>query len=189
MMISSFFLPFLGAISLFSAARPVSAASSAAEGRGGLRKALHQVAEPQQELMCQLGILHTSYMNDDNQITGEEETTCTLVEDGVPTPFVYPIVLPNEFLEQHETSIKQGHVLVSIRGASLIAGEYALDNSSEITVIDANFSPRTAAGRRLLETKDKRDATGNRHLIAFRVNGFPGERQVRLYNFQTLSSR
>jgi hypothetical protein len=181
-MISSFFLSFLGAISVLSAARPVSAASS---GRGGLRKAL-QVVEPEQELMCLLGTLHSTYMSDDNEFTREEEMTCTVVADGVPTPFVHPIVLPSEFVEQHETNIKQGHFLISIRGASLVAGEYALDDNSEITVIDGNFSPRSAAGRKLLETKDRRDATGNRHLIAFRVNGFPGERAVRIYNtFQT----
>jgi hypothetical protein len=173
MMISRSFL-FLGAISLYSVNASVSAA-----GGGGLRRALKE--EKEHGLICQLGTLHTSYMGDDNQITQEEETTCTLVEDGVPTPFAYPIALPNEFFEQHgsKQQIDQGRLLVSFRGASLVAGEYVLNDDSEITVLDHDFSPSTA-GRKLIESKDPRDATGQRRLIAFRVNGVAGERQVRL---------
>jgi hypothetical protein len=167
-------LLFLGAILLVS----LTAASSNKGGGHGLRKALQ--AE-RQELICQLSTLHTTYMigDDDNQITHGEETTCTLVQDGAnPTPFSYPIVLPNDFLEQHENNINHGRLLVSIRGASLVAGEYVLeDNDLEITVLDDNFAPSTT-GRTLLETKDPRDASGERRLIAFRVNGAPGETQV-----------
>jgi hypothetical protein len=164
---------FLAAI-LFSSSTAVSSAT----GGGALRKAL-QVA--QQELTCQLATLHTTYKSDEeNQVSHGEQTTCTLVQDGVvPTPFAYPIVLPSDFLEQHENNIERGRLLVSIRGASLVAGEYVLeDDNSEIIVLDDNFSQSTS-GRTLLETKDPRDAFGERRLIAFRVNGAEGEKQVR----------
>jgi hypothetical protein len=165
-------LLFLGAISLY-------AATTALAAEGGLRKALQQGA--QQELICQLSTLHTTYMSDENERSHGEETVCTLVEDGVPTPFEYPIVLPHDFMEQHENDIESGRLLVSIRGAALIAGEYVLeDDDAEITILDGNFSPKVS-GRQLLAAKDPRDAFGERRLIAFRVNGVAGERQVRIF--------
>jgi hypothetical protein len=162
-------LLFLGAISLYGATS-VSGA--------GLRKALQQ----EEELTCLLSTLHTTYMGNDEQKSHGEETICALVQDGVPTPIAYPIVLPSEFLEQHESNIERGRLLVSIRGASLVAGEYVLedDQVSEITVIDENFSPKSSPGRKLLEAKDPTDAFGQRRLIVFRVNGVAGEPKVRM---------
>jgi hypothetical protein len=175
-MISRPFL-FLGAISLYSA-------TTVSTAGGGLRKEALKVA--QQELMCQLATLHTTYMSDDNKLIHEEQSTCTLVENGVPTPSSYPIILPNDFFEQHENKIEFGQLLVSIRGASLVAGEYVLEDYSEITVFDGDFSPPTT-GRKLLDQKDPRDAAGERRLIAFRVNGVASEKQVRITIAITIS--
>ena len=167
----------LGAISLYCAATSVSGA-----GEGGLRRVAQQ---KQEDLMCLLATLHTTYMgNDDNEVIHGEETTCTLVQDGIPTPLAYPIVLPNDFVAKHESNIERGRLLVSVSGASLIAGEYVLEDeddasSERIAVIDDDFSPKIT-GRNLIETKDPKDAFGERKLIVFRVNGVAGEKKVRI---------
>jgi hypothetical protein len=135
--------------------------------------------DPTSNITCQLSTLHTTYETNDNEIVNEEETTCTLVEGGFPSLFTYPIDLPSKFAEKHERNIESSRLLVAILGATLIAGEFVLADDAQLTVLDDNFSPSTT-GRGLLEIKDARDAFGERRLIAFRVNGANGERQVRV---------
>jgi hypothetical protein len=131
-------------------------------------------------ITCHLSTVHTTYETNDNGIVNEEETTCTLLEGGVPSLFSYPIVLPSKFAEKHETNIENSRLLVSIRGATLIAGEFVLEDGAQLTVLNDNFSPITTS-RGLLEAKDPKDAFGERRLIAFRVNGLgAGEPKVRL---------
>ena len=149
--------------------------------REALRKANRLTPEdPSSLIKCQLGTVHTTYETNVDEFIQEEETTCTLVEDGVPSLCTHPVVLPSKFAEKYYREIQDGMLVVSIRGATLTAGEFVVEDVSQLTIIDDNFSPINT-GRGLLEAKDPRDAFGERRLIAFRVNGVAGERQVRLF--------
>jgi hypothetical protein len=134
------------------------------------------------DLTCHIVMEYTSYETASNEIESCEETTCTPVVDGIPTFSSYYLTIPKEIVDQYKSSIEDGKLLLSICGASLVADEVVLDDDTQFTVLDANFSPagidERSGRRQLLESKDAKDAFGQRHLIAFRINGKDGEQKV-----------
>jgi hypothetical protein len=124
------------------------------------------------ELTCQIVIESTRYDTGDEA----DATACIRVVDGIPTFASYYVTIPKEVVEPYKSSIEDGKLLLSICGARLVADAVILDDDAQFSVIDANYSPdgtneRAGWQRHLLEYKNAADASGERHLIAFRING------------------
>jgi hypothetical protein len=130
---------------------------------------------------CEDGLLTCQIVTESTRYeTGDEidQTTCIRVVDGIPTSASYYVTIPKEVAETYKISIEDGTLLLSICGARLVADAVVLEDDAQFTILDTDFFPdgKEREGRRqLLENKQATDAFGERHLIAFRINGVPSD--------------
>ena len=92
------------------------------------------------ELTCQVLAVDTDFvfLHEDDEVV-VDYSCIPLGDDGEPTGGIYDLILPDEFVEEHEQSLEEGNVEIAIEGGSIVGDAVLIPEGARITMLGAVF--------------------------------------------------
>jgi hypothetical protein len=128
---------------------------STSAGDGKIAQTFDRIFDHVEGIQCRLLQVDTLYETPDGSLRTVEEVFCvTILSSGRESDHIFAIELPNEFVENHSTGIRQGQLVVSIQGAisSIEKREILLASTSTVTIVQSRADNHAFTDQRVLDS-------------------------------------